>query len=72
MIKFKLRTVAMETVVSQHVRHLGHHLGVFKNCSFSKIAANLLELSRKHMFRNIITHNVEKKLEQILSKNYIF
>ena len=56
----------MATVVSQHVRHLSHHiyLGIFKNF-FSKTAANVLEISRKHVFtasnRNIFRTRVEKK-----------
>ena len=48
----------MATAVSQHVHHLGRHLGFFKNFTFSKTAANFLEFSRKHVFtasnRNIL------------------
>ena len=69
----------MATAVSQHVRHLGRHLGFFKNFIFCKTAASFLEISRKHVFtawsRNIILNNrvVKKKLaEQILSKSYSF
>ena len=67
----------MATVVSQHVRHFGCHLRIFKYYIFSKIATNFLEISRKHIFTasngNIIKNKVEKKkLEQILSKSYSF
>ena len=54
----------MATVVSQHVRHLGCHLGIFflKINSFSKNAANFSEISRKYVFaasnRNIIENGV--------------
>ena len=34
-------------VVSQHVRHLGRHLGFFKNFILRKTAANFTEISRK-------------------------
>ena len=40
----------MATVVSQHVRHIGRHLGFFKILILSKIAANFTETSRKHVF----------------------
>ena len=61
----------MVTVVSQHVRHLGRHLGFFKNFIFSKTSANFLKISRKHVFTatnsNVIKNRVEKeKLETIL------
>ena len=48
----------MATVVSQHVRHFGRHLGFFKKFILLKIAANFTEINRKHVFaasnRNII------------------
>ena len=48
----------MATVVSQHVRHLGRHLGFFKMFILRKTAANFTEISRKHVLaasnRNII------------------
>ena len=68
----------MATVVSQHVRHLGRHLGFFKNFIFRKTAANFSEISRKHVFaasnRNTILKNraQKKKLEQIFPKNFSF
>ena len=68
----------MVTVVLQHVRHLGRHLGFFKISIFSKTAGNFLEISRKHVFttssnRNTIKNRVrKKKLEEILSESYIF
>ena len=34
----------MATVGSQHVRHLGRHLGFFKKVIFSKKTANFLEI----------------------------
>ena len=40
----------MATVVSQHVRHFGRHLGFFKNFILRKIAASFIEISRKHVF----------------------
>ena len=40
----------MATVVSQHIRHLGRHLGFFKLLILRKTAANFTETSRKHMF----------------------
>ena len=52
----------MATVVSQHVRHLGRHLGFFKKNFLRKIAAYFTEISRKHVFaasnRNIIKNSV--------------
>ena len=65
----------MATAVSQHTRHLSRHLGFFKIFIFSKVAANFLEIGRKHVLlalnRSIIKNNVEKKkLEHILSKRY--
>ena len=35
----------METVVSQHVRHIGRHLGFFKILILRKIAVNFTEIS---------------------------
>ena len=66
----------MAKVVSQYVRHLGCHLGFFKNFIFSKTAAMFLEIRTKGVFtalnRNIVKNRVEKtKLEQILSKNTV-
>ena len=67
----------MATVVSQHVRNLGRHLGFFKKFIFRKIATNFTEISRKHVFlasnRKIIENRVKKKnLEQIFPKFYSF
>ena len=67
----------MATAVLQHVRHLGRHLGFFKKFTLHKTAANFTEISTKHVFatsnRNIIKNRIlEKKLEQIFSKRYIF
>ena len=67
----------MATVVSQHVRHLGRHLGFFKVFTLRKIAANFDEISRTHVFAASITKIIKnrvykKKLEQIFSKNYSF
>ena len=63
----------MATVVSQHVGHLGRHLGFFKNFIFSKNAANFLEISRKHVFTDSNTNKIknreeEKKLRQFSQK----
>ena len=65
----------MATVVSQHVPHLDRHRKFFKKNIFGKIAANFLEISRKHVFtasnRNIVKNTVrKKKLAQILSESY--
>ena len=35
----------MATVVSQHVRHLGRHLGFFKSFILRKTAANFNEIT---------------------------
>ena len=52
----------MSTTVSQHVHHLGRHIGFFKNFILPKTAANFTEISRKHVFaasrRNIIKNRV--------------
>ena len=52
----------MATVVSQHVRNIGRHLGFFKNFIVRKTAAHSTEISRKHVFaasnRNIIKNRV--------------
>ena len=52
----------MATVVSQHVRHFGRHLGFCKNSILLKTSANYTEISRKHLFaasnRNIIKNIV--------------
>ena len=40
----------METVVSQHVRHIGRHLGFFNILILRKIAVNFTEISRKNVF----------------------
>ena len=53
----------MTTVVSQHVRHFGRHLGFFKNFILrGKIAANFTKIGRTHVFpasnRNIIENRV--------------
>ena len=60
----------MATVVSQHGRHIGRHLGFFETFILRKIAANFTEISRKHVStasnRNIIKNRVKKKkLEQM-------
>ena len=34
----------MATVVSQHVRHLGRHLGFFKNLFYAKVQQTLMKL----------------------------
>ena len=65
----------MATVVSQHVRHLGRHLGFLKNFIFHKTATNFTRISRKHVFlasnRKIIENKVMKNnLEQIFPKFY--
>ena len=39
----------MDTAVSQHVRHLGRHLGLFKNYIFSKTSANFYKINIKHV-----------------------
>ena len=56
----------MATVVSQHVRHFGRLLGFFKNLILRKTAANLTEISRKHVFissnRNIIENKETIKI----------
>ena len=68
----------MATTGSQHIRNLGCQLGSLKKNCFNKTAGNFLEINRKHVFtaskRNIIVkeYSVKKKLEQILSKGYIF
>ena len=52
----------MAAIVSQHVRHLGRHLGFFKNSFLRKTTANFTEISRKHAFaasnRNMIKNRV--------------
>ena len=48
-IKFYLRTVAMTTVLTKHVRHIGRHVGFFKNFILRKSAATVTEISRKHV-----------------------
>ena len=40
----------MATVVSQHVRHFGRHLGFLKKFILRETAANFTEISRKHVF----------------------
>ena len=55
----------MATVVSQHVRHIDRHLGVFKILILHKTAAIFTEISRKHVFaasnRNIIKIEFKKR-----------
>ena len=63
----------MATVISQHVRYLGHHLGLFTSFILRKTAANFTEINIKHMFAalnsNIIENRVEKyNLKQIFPK----
>ena len=52
----------MATVVSQHVHHLGRHLGFFKISILRKTAANFTEISGNHIFaasnRSIIENRV--------------
>ena len=52
----------MATVVLQHARHLGRHLGFFKNFILRETAANFTKISIKHVFaasnRNIIKNRV--------------
>ena len=67
----------MATVLLQHVRHFGRHLGFFKSFILRKIAANFTEISKKNVFpalnRNIIENRVKrKKLEQIFPKFTVF
>ena len=63
----------MATVVSQHVRHIGRHLGFFENFTLCKIAANFTEISRKHVFaasnRNIIKKSLKKEIRTNFLKN---
>ena len=63
----------MATVVSQHVRHLGRHLGFLKKNIFRKTATNFTGISGKHVFlasnRKIIENSLKKKnLEEIFPK----
>ena len=50
------------SLVSEHVHHIGRHLGFFKNFILHKAAANFTEISREHVFaasnRNIIKNRV--------------
>ena len=67
----------MATVVTQHVRHLGRHLGFFKIFIFHRTATNFTGISGKRVFlasnRKIIENRVEKKnLEQIFLKFHLF
>ena len=52
----------MATVVSQHVRNLGRHLGFFKTFILCKTAAKFTKVSRDHVFaalnRNIVKNRV--------------
>ena len=52
----------MATVVSQHVRHLSHHLGFVENFVLRKTATHFTEISRKRVFAasnwNIIKNRV--------------
>ena len=52
----------MATVVSQHIHHMGRHLGFFKKFILGKTTASFTEISRKHAFaasnRNIIKNRV--------------
>ena len=69
----------MATVISQYVRNIGRLLGFSKCFILPKTAANILEISRKHVFaasdRNIlnkwgvreeITTNFVKKLQFLI------
>ena len=60
-LRLKVSTVEVSHV-SQRVRHLGRHLGFFKNFILRKTIANFTEISSKHMFaasnRNIIKNRV--------------
>ena len=65
----------MATVVSQHVRLVGRHLGFFKIFILCKIAANFTEISKNPVFadsnKKIIKNRVwKRKLEQIFPKIY--
>ena len=66
----------MTTVVSQHVRYLGHHLEFFINFNLCKTVANFSEISRKHVFsasnRNLIKNRVKHQLQQIFPKFIVF
>ena len=67
----------MATIASQHVRHLGRHLGFFKNFILRKTAANFTEISRKHVFaasnRNIIKNRtIFLKNSQFSISNFNF
>ena len=64
----------MATVVSQHVHHLGRHLGLFKKIISYKSAANFTEISRKHMFaasnRNIIKNSLKEEIRTNFPKKF--
>ena len=51
----------MTAVIGQHVPHLGYHLGIFETCIFSKYAAYLFEINRKHEFR-LKYENIKEKI----------
>ena len=51
----------MATAVSQHVRHIGRHLG-FKKIISRKTAANFTEISRKHVFAASIRNIIKNKI----------
>ena len=40
----------MATIVQQHLRILGRHLGFFNKIILCKTAANFTEINRKHVF----------------------
>ena len=52
----------MATVVSQHVRHLGRHLGFSKIFISHQTAANFTGISRKHMFAASNRNTIENKV----------
>ena len=66
----------MATVVSQHVRHIGRHLGFFKNVILRKTAANFTEISRKYVFaasnRDIIKKSLKEEIRTFFLKNLQF
>ena len=61
----------MAKVVSQHVHHIGRHLGFFKTFIVRKTTAKFTEISRKHVFaasnRNIIKNRALVKVIRTLT-----
>ena len=52
----------MATVVSQHVRHLGRHLGFFKKFILRRTAADFTEISRKHAFAALNSNIIKNRV----------